>query len=32
MTTELGGWAIGSIEEFSKKVTSVEIKYQCVSG
>ena len=26
MTSELRGWAVGNIEEFSKKVTSVEIK------
>ena len=32
MTSELGGWMVGNIEEFSKKVTLVETKYQCESG
>ena len=27
MTSELGGWVIGNIEEFSKNVTSAETKY-----
>ena len=26
------GGVVGNIEEFSKKVTSVETKYRCVSG
>ena len=32
MTSKLGGWVVGNIEEFSKNVTSAEIKYRCVSG
>ena len=32
MTSELGGWLIRNIEEFSKNMTSVETKYRCVSG
>ena len=32
MTLELGQWLIGNIEEFSKNVTSAEIKYRCVLG
>ena len=32
MTSELRGWVIGNIKKFSKKVTSTEIKYQCVLG
>ena len=32
MTSELGVWVIGNIEEFSKNVTSSEAKYLCVSG
>ena len=32
MTSKLGRWLIGNIEEFSKNVTSAETKYQCVSG
>ena len=32
MTSELGGWVIRNIEEFSKKVTSEETEYRCVSG
>ena len=32
MTSELEGWLIGNIEEFSKDVTSAETKYLCVSG
>ena len=32
MTSELGGWVVGNIEEFLKKVTSAKTKYQCVSG
>ena len=31
MTSELGEWVVGNIEEFSKKVTSTETKYPCVS-
>ena len=27
MILELGGWVVGNIEEFSKKVTSAETKY-----
>ena len=29
MTSELGGWVVGNIEEFSKKVTSAKTKYRC---
>ena len=32
MTSELGGWVVGNIEEFSKNVTSVKTKYLCVLG
>ena len=32
MTSELGGWVVGNIEEFSKNVTSVDTKYRCVLG
>ena len=32
MALELGGGVVGNIEEFSKKVTSAEIKYRCVLG
>ena len=32
MISEFGGWVVGDIEEFSKKVTTADTKYQCVSG
>ena len=32
MTSEFGGWVVGNLEEFFKKVTSAGIEYQCVSG
>ena len=31
MTSKLEEWMVVNIEEFSKNVTSVETKYQCVS-
>ena len=32
MTSKLGGWVIGNIEEFPKNVTLAETKYGSVSG
>ena len=32
MTSERGGWVLGNIEEFSKKVILLETKYRCVLG
>ena len=30
MTSELGGWVVGNIKEFSKNVTSVETVSMCI--
>ena len=30
MTSELGGWMIGNIEEFSKNLTSTETVLTCI--